>query len=505
MRTILGRIVLAAAFAAPWAPVARTQEPDAVGLHPAVALSQGRDLFSQGRYVEALAAFDRAARGDDAPVAAIARRWRIRTALRTAEFGNTRQDAEQMLAAAPRDAEALALYGDALWASGLFEEAETSYRSALDAGGPPLSDARRGLARALASRGQLQDASELVQLALESGAADPELLAVAGSIHERLGRYVKAAEAYESYASQLAPAENVAIGTARARAGFLRAFDGRTPSVVSGVSAKPRSIPFKLVNKKVLVQGRVNGMPVDFVLDTGAERTAITPELATRAGVRVLGSTLSAGVGSAAWRRIGLARVDTLDVGGIRVRNVPVSVRAPAPGGAPRWQSQTFSPLALGLSVVVDYRERHVLLGPMIPADGADLALPMRVHRLPLVRGTLNGGRPAAFIVDTGGEVISLNTDVAESLALRPARRIPLRVYGLEGADTSAFLLPGVDLEVASIAYRQIGVAVLDLRSPSVLLGFQIGGIFGHRFLADRRVSFDLSRSELRLSPLASP
>ena len=91
----------------------------------------------------------------------------------------------------------------------------------------------------------------------------------------------------------------------------------------------------------------------------------------------------------------------------------------------------------------------------------------------------LNGGRPAAFIVDTGGEVISLNADVADSLALRPARRIPLRVYGLEGLDSSAFLLPGVDLDVASIALRQIGVAVLDLRSPSVLLGFQIGGIVG--------------------------
>ena len=63
----------------------------------------------------------------------------IRTALRTAEFGTARRDAEPMVAEAPGDAEALALHGDALWASGLFEEAESSYRAALDAGGPPLS------------------------------------------------------------------------------------------------------------------------------------------------------------------------------------------------------------------------------------------------------------------------------------------------------------------------------------------------------------------------------
>ena len=67
-----------------------------------------------------------------------------------------------------------------------------------------LIDARRGLARALASRGQLDDA-------LRSGAARarhprrtmPELLAVAGSIYERLGRYAEAAAAYDGYASRL--------------------------------------------------------------------------------------------------------------------------------------------------------------------------------------------------------------------------------------------------------------------------------------------------------------
>jgi tetratricopeptide (TPR) repeat protein len=498
MRAFRGRAGLVGALGAAWALSAGAQGPDPAPTTPATALSEGRDLFGQARYVEALAAFDRAARGDDAGVAAAARRWRVRTALRTAEFGAARRDAEPMVAEAPDDGEALTLHGDALWASGLFEEAEGAYRRALAAGTAP--DARRGMARALASRGRLDDALDHARQGLEASRNDAELNAVAGAIYERLGRYREAADAYEAYAGRLAPAENVAIATARARAAFLRAFENRRPAVVSGLGAEGRWLPFKLVNKKVLLQGHVNGTPVDFVLDTGAERTAITPDLAARTGVRLMGSTLSAGVGSGAWRRIGLARLDTLDVGGVRVRNVPVSVRAPAPGGTPRWQSQTLSPLALGLSIVVDYPARRVLLARSIPAHSSDLALPMRMHRLPLVRGMLNGGRQAAFIVDTGGEVISLNAEVADSLELRPPRRIRLRVYGLEGIDESAFLLPGVDLDLASIAYRRIGVAVLDLRSPSVLLGFQIGGIVGHQFLGDRRVSFDLVRSELRVS-----
>jgi hypothetical protein len=40
---------------------------------------------------------------------------------------------------------------------------------------------------------------------------------------------------------------------------------------------------------------------------------------------------------------------------------------------------------------------------------------------------------------------------------------------------------------------------VLNLRAPSLLLGFQLGGIVGHKFLAPYRVSMDLAQSELRL------
>jgi hypothetical protein len=66
----------------------------------------------------------------------------------------------------------------------------------------------------------------------------------------------------------------------------------------------------------------------------------------------------------------------------------------------------------------------------------------------------------------------------------------------------NAYLLPGVDVEFDEIEYRNVGLAVLNLRAPSVLLGFQVGGIVGHRFLSEYRVSMDMARSELRLEKL---
>jgi len=467
---------------------------------PAAVLEQARQAFSVGQYAHALTAFTEAAASADPAVATDAKRGMVRTALRTAEFGLARRIVDGLLADGPADAGLLALHGDVSWAYGLFDQAEAAYEAAAQAS-TSCMDAHRGLARALASRWLLQRALAEAATALALVPEDAEVRAVSGSIYERMGRYDEAAAAYDAYADRLPSSERVAIDTARSRARFLRAFEGRKPlEVESWGDGLSRPVRFKLIKRKVVLEGRVNSVPVDFVLDTGAERTAITPDVALRAEARPQGSTLAAGVGRAAWRRVTLARLDRLEVGPLRVRNVPVAVRAPARGGALRWQSQTLSPLALGVSVVVDYPRREVRFGQHLPVDASDLALPMRMHRVPLVRGTLNGGRQAAFIVDTGGEVISLNNEVAASLDVRAPRHIRLRVHGLEGVDESAFLLPGVDLDIASISYRGIGVAVLDLRSPSVLLGFQVGGIVGHTFLANRRVSFDLARSELRLS-----
>jgi hypothetical protein len=167
--------------------------------------------------------------------------------------------------------------------------------------------------------------------------------------------------------------------------------------------------------------------------------------------------------------------------------------------GTATWQNDVFSPVPLGLSVVVDYERREVTFGREIPQGPADFTLPMRIHRLPMVRGLLNATHPAYFVVDTGGELVSISRDVAAQLEMSPPRLIPIRVWGVTGLDPNAFLLPGVNLNFQEIALSKLGVAVLNLRAPSVLLGFQVGGILGHKFLGGYRVAFDMNRAELRL------
>ena len=74
-----------------------------------------------------------------------------------------------------------------------------------------------------------------------------------------------------------------------------------------------------------------------------------------------------------------------------------------------------------------------------------------------------------------------------------------MKVYGTSGWDKDAFLMPNVDLEFNSIRFSKIPVVVLNLRAPSALLGYELGGIVGHKFLSKYRVSIDLERSVVGL------
>jgi hypothetical protein len=198
-------------------------------------------------------------------------------------------------------------------------------------------------------------------------------------------------------------------------------------------------------------------------------------------------------------RGLQLAQIKSLDFGTLQVRNLPVLIKNPALRGIPKREGESFSPLSLGMSMVVDYQKRLLTIGRDLPQSAPTTTLPMRIHRLAMVRGVVNSNYPTYFVVDTGGEVISISADTASALAASSYRKIPLRVWGTSGWDREAFLLPGNDLDFDRIEYRNFPLVVLNLRAPSVLLGFQVGGIVGHKFLSNYRVAMDLNRSELRL------
>ncbi len=460
-------------------------------------------LSGETRYELAVDAFDRATRADDPDLVNRARNGKIQAAMRTAQFALARQEAERLRVDAPLDVDARTLHADTLWAAGLFDESEALYRDVLKEA-PNASRARFGSARALATRSHLDDALAEAMTAVSLAPRDGEIHAELGSIYERLHRFDDAAASYTNYINLLPNKDHSdKAAWARAQVKFLQAFEGRVPvEVQPAAAARLHTVPFKLVRDKIVVQARINGGPLqDFILDTGSEETVVSREVAEKRGVKPITYTLSAGVGEVGLRGLQLARVDRLEIGDLEVRNLPVLIKNPALQGIPRREGESFSPLSLGMSMVIDYQRQMLTIGRTLPTDDTDIRLPMRIHRLAMVRGLVNSTQPAYFVVDTGGQVISISTDTAADLKLpdESVRRIPLKVYGTSGWDRDAFLLPGQNLDFERITYRNLPLVVLNLRAPSALLGFRVGGIVGHKFLANYRVSMDLVRSELRL------
>jgi tetratricopeptide (TPR) repeat protein/predicted aspartyl protease len=462
----------------------------------------GNLLFEETRYWEALQAYDRATAAQDPALVLRALKGKVRSELRVAEFVLARTDAEKLKATAGQDPEALSLYADSLWAAGLFDEAEVVYRDAL-AIAPGSARARFGMARSLSSRSHLPEALDEALTAAAAAPRDGEIHAQIGEIYERLNRFDEAANAYTNYINLLPNKDRSdKAAWSRAQVQFLEAFKGLTPVEIDEADLKTlHTIPFRLVKDKIVVEARVNGGSLqEFVLDTGSEETVISRQTAERARVRAITYTLSAGVGEVGLRGLELARVKELDFGTLQVRNLPVLIKNPALRGIPKREGESFSPLSLGMSMTIDYQKRLLTMGRTLPAGKPDFTLPMRVHRLALVRGTINAQHPTYFVVDTGGEVISISSETATALAMPPmARKIQLKVWGTSGWDRDAFLMPGVNLDFDRIEYRNFPLVVLNLRAPSILLGFQLGGIVGHKFLGNYRVAMDLANSELRL------
>jgi predicted aspartyl protease len=259
------------------------------------------------------------------------------------------------------------------------------------------------------------------------------------------------------------------------------------------------------VNEKVVVRAKVNdAAPQDFVVDTGSENTVISRPTAQRLGITPVTYTLSAGVGEVGLRGLQLARIDSLEIGSLKLRNVPCLIKNPPLRDLPVKETEGLSPLALGYSMILDYKAHKLTFGKHLGEEPRDFELPLRLYRLATVRGMVDGAHSADFVVDTGGEVISISQATATALG-KPdtGRRIALKVYGTSGWDRDAFLMPGVDLAFDTILYRNFPVVVLNLNAPSALLGFQLGGIVGHKFLSKYRVAIDLDRSVLGLKTVS--
>ena len=164
---------------------------------------------------------------------------------------------------------------------------------------------------------------------------------------------------------------------------------------------------------------------------------------------------------------------------------MPAIIKNPPLSGLPDTRVEnSISPLAFGMSAIIDYERQQMLVGREIPEEPANVVLPLRFNRLAMVRGVVNQDHPKSFIVDTGGEGDLDQPRHGEHP--RDGARAPHPAAGGTGTlGLGHGRLPGyrgVHLAFDRIQYENFSVVVLNLHRPSALLGFHIGGIVGPPF-----------------------
>ncbi|HEY7057360.1 MAG TPA: aspartyl protease family protein, partial [Vicinamibacterales bacterium] len=468
-----------------------------------IELQLGDLLMNEARFRDAQESYRRAiaASHEDAAMERQARSGLVMALLRTGDFTGSHAEALRLVSDNPQDGHAHALLGDTLWGLGRFDEAEEAYDTALK---DDIGDARahHGRAAILTARNRFAEALVEAQQASKLAPREPEFHHTIGVIYERQHRFDEAAVVFGNYVNLLPNRDHSekAMWT-RAEIRFLDSFKGLAPVDFSASGATTTwTVPIRIDKDKVFVRLKINGAgPMEFVLDTGAEQTVVSRDLARKRGILPITYMPSAGVGDIGFRGLQIGRIDSIEIGDLKVKNVPCLIKNPPLGEIPGREPDSFSPLALGLSMRVDYARRQLVIARELPREPHATELPLWLYRLATVRGTVNG-QPTTFVVDTGGEAISISQTTAGNVTIPPGfRKIPLKVYGTSGWDKDAFLMPSVDLEFSSIRFSKIPVVVLNLRAPSALLGYELGGIVGHKFLSKYRVSIDLQRSVVGL------
>lgn len=359
---------------------------------------------------------------------------------------------------------------------------------------------------------------------------EPDYMFNLGQAAARMERYKEAADAYDRFLV-IAPRTD-ADRRARIRGliDFLR-YLGQQGSLYNVQGSDRTVLQFEAPDNRPIIKLRINGSKeyLRFVLDTGSGMSVLSDVTARKAGIKAVAQGgLARAVGGGGRFEIVYGYLNAIDIGDIRITNVPVYIRHfydehnPVDG--------YLGIAALGrLLIGVDYGTRSLTLSrqrtgevnagttaaaqeKQVKAEAVDsrpeIDVPVRMTSSGFLSGEvfIEGiAKPLNFIIDTGATVSVLSEKTA---ALDEAQTFikqgRMRVFGAAGIaeNVKTALLPRI--MIGTYGLEKIDAAVLDLEPVNETAGFQQSGILGGNFLRHFRVVFDFQRGIVRLQPLDS-
>lgn len=372
---------------------------------------------------------------------------------------------------------------DSLFAVGRLAEARDAYARRLRAD-PSDRAARARLGLLALWANHPGEADTLLARVVEEAPDDRTSLEALAEARYRQGRIAEAAPLYR----------RLGRAAMAARAGSL-SDPYRTSMPAGGVR-----LAFAPGTVLPVLTVEMNGRKADVLLDTGAGETIVDPAFAETVGTRSFGTDSAAyAAGAVASFQQGI--LDSLALGGIVVRNVPIHIRSTA-AFAPAAGGRTVSGiLGTGLlsrfRATLDFQDASLTLerpGHGEPIAGDSLRFWLLGDHFVTLRATV-AGIETLLVLDTGlampGGALVPSTALLAEAGVDPGGASVTGVGGGGSVTVTPFTLDG-PMVVGSLERR--GVLAAAGAFPPTLerrFGPRIGGLLSHGFFTDRRVTLD--------------
>lgn len=413
--------------------------------------------------------------------------------------------------AEPDNSFAFALLGTIFLTAGNFRDAEAAFFNSLRLNNEEaLGWAGLGTLNFYENRinpalGQLKSA-----VALEP--SEPDYVFSLAQIAARAENYLLAAQAYEKFL-QISPHTD-AERRARIKGliGFLN-YLGSRQALYAPAGAVETVVPVRLLNDRPVVQLKINGSaaPLNFVLDTGSGISVLSEETARQLKIKAVArGGLARGVGGDGKFEIVYGFLRSVEVGAVKIRNVPVYIRQ---FHASSEKIDGYIGLALisKFLTTIDYGNASFALkkkdgGRVETANGDAASIPLRLTSSGFLSGevALEGiDAPLNFIVDTGASISVISDRIAASKEISPfAASEKMRVIGAAGVTENmpTFLLPRISFGTHS--RERVKTVALNLDVINETSGFDQSGILGGNFLKNYRLTFDFDNSKVIFVPI---
>src|SRR6202045_429697 len=212
---------------------------------------------------------------------------------------------------------------------------------------------------------------------------------------------------------------------------------------IATLSPSSAKVKFRLAGGAqplILLPVHVNDRgPFDFILDTGAGTSLLTPELAKQLKVKIVGSKEGQSAGGKV--AVSLAKADSLAVGDARIGDVDLGVVDLAHVGktiGAKIDGDLGYNFLKHFRVTIDYRDCEIRFDDPKRVEsfgrGAKTELPIRLASpskpLILVDVHANGRGPFQFAIDTGTSTTAIAPELAKQLGVQSSPVAPIATGG---------------------------------------------------------------------------